>query len=639
MMLRHRRIQSAVGGLVLAVLVLPATAAANDLMAVYRKAQQRDAQLQSAKAQRDVLLEQRPQARSQLLPQVSAQARYQWNHLHEFEAVTDPDTGVPITDTGAEDFDDRVYGLSLQQTLFDWQQFKALAQSDAVAAQAHAAYRAAEQDLIQRVADSYFTALLAEQTLQSDLDAHAAYAEQRDAAKKKFDVGLATITDVRNAQAAFDSAEAVLIADRRNLDSARRALAQIIGEPVASLAHLQHKIPLEAPIPASEAEWAKAALDNNPSLQSLQHASEAAQKGVQAAGGAYYPRVALVGSTARSDSDYSFGNDRLMNSIGVQTTWNLFQGGLSRSRVREAEADYERTQADLEGQKRLVDRLARDAFEGVISGIASVNATQQAVASTRTSLEASTIGLRVGARTQADVLDAQRDLAIALRNFYASRYEYLRNVLRLRQQAGSLKEQDLERIDQLLVVGAPSAPLPAPPAREFAPPPVAAATPAPNPTPTPTPPETPLLSNQPPSAVVAAPPPATSPIAPAQPRGPTVSGKSWRKEADGTLVLQFPAGRAGLSQEQIDWLTAEAAALRDRLARDANARVVLTGFADRAADGSEADALAARRAAASREVLAAASVPIPRMSVRSGSGSARKVEISVRTDTIPGSPN
>lgn len=631
MMARHRKFWAATGGLVSAML-LPGAAMASDLMDIYRKAQQRDTQLLSAKAQRDGLLEQRPQARALLLPQLSAQARYQWNHLNEFEGVTDPDTGVPITATGVEDFSDRGYGLTLQQTLFDWQQFKALAQSDAIAAQAQAAYRAAEQALILRVADTYFTALLAEQTFQSDRDAHAAFAEQRDAAKKKFDVGLATITDVRNAQAAFDSAEAVLIADRRNLDSARRALTQIIGEPVASIVHLREEIPLEAPVPVSEAEWAQAALDNNPALQSFLYASEAAQQGVQVAGGAYFPRIALVGSTNRSDSDYTFGNDRRVDSIGVQTTWNVFQGGLTKSRVREAEAEYERSQADLEGQKRQVDRLTRDAFEGVISGIASVKATQQAVTSTRTSLEASTIGLRVGARTQADVLDAQRDLASALRNFYASRYEYLRNVLLLRQQAGSLKEQDLDRIDQLLVTGAPAASFPAPPTSAPAassPQPVAIVVPPPRSTP----PPTPAPAVPPPVVVVVAPPPPIPvPVTPpATPRAPAATSKLWAKGADGTLVLQFPAGRAGLSQEQIDWLSAEAAALRERLSTEPNARVFISGFADRATDGSEADALAARRAAVTREVLAASSVPLPRMSVEAHSGSGRRAEISVRT--------
>ena len=93
-------------------------------------------------------------------------------------------------------------------------------------AQAEATYQAAEQSLIYRVADAYFTALNARDTLKADLDAQSAYKRQYDEATKKFEVGLVAITDLRNAQASYDSAEATVIADRRALDSASRSLGQ-----------------------------------------------------------------------------------------------------------------------------------------------------------------------------------------------------------------------------------------------------------------------------------------------------------------------------------------------------------------------------------------------------------------------------
>lgn len=451
-----RRFRSVFGGLAL-TLLLQGSAYANDLLDLYRQAQERDPVFLAARYARDALLEQKPQAESALLPQFTGSAAVAYNSLQELSTKTpfttvDPDTGLPVTTggSGTDSYNTRGFGLSLQQTLFDWTQFQALAQADALVAQAHAAYRAAEQELLFRVTDAYFKALNAEETLQSDLDAQAAYTQQLEGAQKKFDIGLATITDVRNAQAAFDGGSATIIADRRAAASARRALAEIVGQPVNSVSHLREEIPLEVPIPALADEWVDAALRNNPALLSFSHAADAAKKGLDSLAGEYIPRLELVGSIGREDSDYKFGSDQLIDTVGVQLSWKLYEGGLRNSRSREARAIYEQRLQEYEGQRRAVDKNARDAFEGVISGIASIKASRQSVLSYRTSLEASTIGLKVGARTQQDVLNAQRDLSNSQRLFYASRYDYLRSALALEQQAGTLDERDLIEIDYLL---------------------------------------------------------------------------------------------------------------------------------------------------------------------------------------------
>lgn len=451
-----RSFRSALGGLGL-ILLPSGSAHANDLLDLYRLAQEADTSFLAARYARDALLEQRPQAESALLPQFVGSASIAHNQLQELATQTpfttvDPDTGLPITTggSGTDGYTTRSFGLNLQQTLFDWGQFQTLAQADALVAQAHAAYRAAEQELLFRVTDAYFKALNAEETLQSDTDAQAAYTQQLEGAQKKFDIGLATITDVRNAQAAFDAGTATIIADRRAAASARRALAEIVGQPVNAVSNLREEIPLEMPTPAVAEDWVDAALRNNPALQSFSHAAQAAKKSLDALTGEYIPRVALVGSVGREDSDYKFGSDQLIDTIGVQLSWKLYEGGLRNSRSREASAVYEQRLQEYEGQRRAVDKNARDAFEGVISGIASIKASRQAVVSYRTSLEASTVGLKVGARTQQDVLNAQRDLSNAQRQFYAARYDYLRSALSLEQQAGTLDERDLILIDYML---------------------------------------------------------------------------------------------------------------------------------------------------------------------------------------------
>jgi outer membrane protein len=419
------------------------SADAGQLLDLYHAAQVQDLTLRAAGYQRDAAVEVHPQALSALLPQIDATASVSSNRYHGL----DPSKGVdhyPVK-SGAVD---------LSQTLFDWAAFQRLAEASQQVAQAQAQYQAAQQDLIYRVATAYFGVLYADDSLRADVDAENAYAQQLEQAKRKFEVGLAAIADMRNAEAAYDSSAALVIADRRALDSAKRSLAQIVGAPVDTLSALQDDIPLQAPEPASEDDWVRLAQRDNPELLGAFFAAEAARKNVAAVQGEWLPTLAAVGSVSRRDSELRSSGDSITDSIGVQLNWRLFQGGWVASRQREARAVREEATAQYERLRRATDQSTRDAYEGVISGIASVKANKQAVLSNRTSLEATKLGLKVGTRTELDVLAAQQATAAAQRNYYRARYDLLSSLLSLKQTAGHLDEADLAKIDDLLDHGA-----------------------------------------------------------------------------------------------------------------------------------------------------------------------------------------
>ena len=437
--------------LCLAFLAPLSTAHAGDLMNLYTLAQQQDQTLQAAMHQRDASVEAHPQALAALLPQISGTAEIDRNRQHLLSGYSSTASTTSSSPSDTAYYNNKTWGLNLAQTVFNWPAFQTLAKSDLQVAQAQATYRAAEQDLIYRVADAYFSVLNAQDTLRADMDAQTAYKRQLDEAQKKFEVGLAAITDVRNAQASYDSAAATVIVDQRALDSARRTLGQIVGQHMPEVAQLQDELPLIAPTPDNEDAWVKAAAEDNPTLISYRYAAEAAQKDVRIARSQWLPSVAIVGSAGRQIQDYTTGQDVINDSIGLQMNWKIFQGGLVASQTRQASASYEQAEAQYEGQRRAADQSARDAFEGVRSGIASVKASQQAVVSNQTSLEATKVGLKVGTRTEVDVLNAQQALAAAQRTYYQSRYDYLRSVLALKQSAGRLSEPDLEQIDQMLL--------------------------------------------------------------------------------------------------------------------------------------------------------------------------------------------
>lgn len=426
-------------------------AGANGLLDAYHLAQQEDQTFQAALHQRDASIEARPQAWSALLPQVSGQGSFERDRLHIYQ-----DGGVSVNTAGITPqaaltrYNTRAYQLNLSQALFNWSAFETVAQSDHQVAQAEATFRSAEQALITRTASAYFAVLSAQDTLRADLDAQTSYKQQLLEARKKFDVGLAAITDVRNAQAAYDSGTANVIADRAAMDNAKRALGLIVGQPVGNIASLHEDIPLVSPNPADAGQWSTSAGTDNPDVMAAFDAAEAARKQVAAYRAKYLPTVAANGALARSDSHSVFGDDQLDDFVNVTLTWNIFQGGLVQSQVRQAVATYQQNLAQYELERRTIDQNTRNDYEGVVSGIAAVKANKLAVVSNQTSVDATTVGLRVGTQTEINLLTARQALATAQKSYYQSRYAYLNSFLALKQDAGRLSEYDIEDIDRLV---------------------------------------------------------------------------------------------------------------------------------------------------------------------------------------------
>lgn len=433
-------------------LLLSGAAHANDLLVVYDQALDNDTTLQAAGHQRDALLEATPQARAGYLPQIAGGYAYSRSHQ---ELDTSPSPCNPPAATTKCTFNDKTRGLTLtlNQTLFNWQAIQQIRQADDQVAIAETSYRAAQQDLLLRVAQAYFNALSAADSLRSTEAENKAVERQLEQAKKRFEVGLSAITDVQDAQARYDLTVAGIIAAQQALDSAKEALAVITGTLPQKLVPLQDDIPLPAPDPTNVGDWVSAARENNLAIIGSRLSADAARKGIEVARSGHLPTLGLQDQYTDGSQGGRFAADQKQNSIGLQLSVPIYSGGFVQSSVRAATATHEQRMSEFEGQKRQVDRQTRDAYQGVLAGAARVKALKQAVLSNTTALQASETGLEVGARTAVDVLNAEQLLYAAQRDYYRSRYDYLYSVLALKAAAGRLNVGDLEEIDRLLVSG------------------------------------------------------------------------------------------------------------------------------------------------------------------------------------------
>ena len=266
-------------------------------------------------------------------------------------------------------------------------------------------------------------------------------------------MGTATITDTYEAQARYDLVDAQEIAAQNDLEVKKRALQQLTNAMPGDLRQLGQQFKLEGLQPADMEKWVDTAQQHNSQLAVAQAAAELAEKEVARNRGGHYPTLDLVANYSEQyagGGSFGVGSDSRNAAVGLQLNVPLFQGGATQSRVREAEANRDRASEELETARRNAALQTRQAYLGVVNGIAQVKALQQALKSSESLLEASKLGQEVGVRTNLDVLNAQQQLYSTRRDLYQAEYNYLISQLKLKAAAGTLAEDDLTRVNQAL---------------------------------------------------------------------------------------------------------------------------------------------------------------------------------------------
>jgi outer membrane protein len=463
--------------------VLSASAYSEDLLTIFDQAVVNDPLVREAEFTRKATREARPQAWAAYLPQISGS----WSKRED--EGTDTTTGEQLvndsanpgsfviqtnTRGGDSTTDQTQWGLQLRQSVFNWGQLVGLRQAGKVAAQADADYGVAQQDLALRVATRYFDVLAAQDNVQAQQASLDAISRQLEQADKRFEVGLIAITDVQEARAARDTAAADLIASKRQLATAQEVLREITDMQYAVLATPRSTMPLNVPEPADPQKWVEASMEQNLSLTSSRLGADIARDDVRVQFGGHLPQVDLVvgKSHFEQDSENAFGtvpgfpDGGTLSStsegdsdktVTLQVTVPIWSSGGTQSRVRQSSYRWQAAKHRLERVSRETERTARDAYLGVISEISRVQALKQALESSATALKATEAGYDVGTRTAVDVLAARQQLVLAQTNYARSRYDYMLNVMRLKQAAGILDRKALEDVNTWLEAPPPPA--------------------------------------------------------------------------------------------------------------------------------------------------------------------------------------
>ena len=427
-------------------------AAAEDLLQVYRQALDSDPVLRAAAASREAAQEAEPQARALLLPSVGAR-------IEQGRTF-----GIAGSPRGNSSFGNHSYAIGLTQPIYNRDSQVRQRLADTVVNQSDVDFLNIEDELILRVAQGYFGVLRELDNLTFATAEKNAFARQLEQANRRFEVGLATITDVFDAQARFDAAVSQEISAVNALADAREFLRQLTGQEYPQLNTLSERMPLALPQPSDPEEWTRMALENNLRLRSARFGVDQARENIQLQKAGHYPTLNLNASRADVDS----GSSNVASSqVNLELNIPLYTGGAVSSRSREAAYSYEAARQNLENLQRDTLRIVRNAYRGQETAISQIRALDQTRVSTRSALEANQAGFEVGTRTIVDVLDAERNVFRAESEYSTARFSYIANFLVLKQAAGQLSEADLVEINGWLDQPRPTnGHSPGPPVRE-----------------------------------------------------------------------------------------------------------------------------------------------------------------------------
>lgn len=428
--------------LMLLIMIAPSVHAEN-LSDIYALALENDPVLKQAEAQQAASAESRSQGIARFLPNISLNGRSSRDRLNSKKFT--------FQGAGVQNYWNNTFNASLTQPVFHWEHWIQLSQSDNQIAQAEANYQAEQQNLIVKISEAYFNILAAQDNLEFTIAEKNAIARQLDQAKQRFEVGIIAITDVHEAQAAYDLSVANEIEAENFVDNRKEALKEIIGETEPKLNRLGEQLILSVPEPKEIEAWNEAAKENNLMIIAALNQAEFARKAIDLQNSGHIPQVDIIGSYGVSDNTSTFGLRGDTQSIGLQINVPLFEGGMVMSRARQARSEYEMAKERLKETQRAITRQVKDAFRGVKTNISRVEALKASVISAESALEATEAGFEVGTRTMVDVLAEQRFLYRAKRDYARSRYDYFINSIKLKSASSSLTQADLETIDNLLI--------------------------------------------------------------------------------------------------------------------------------------------------------------------------------------------
>lgn len=390
---------------------------------------------------------QQDQARSKLLPQVSAIGNVTWNEL------TQETTNAFTQQT--TDFTSQYQGLrgvvQARQALFDLASYRAYEGAGLTVKQAEQDLDATRMGLATELVDRYLEFLQAHDEasyVQSELDMTDAEMQR---IRRMYERAMAKVTDLYEVEAYYQTLKTRELEIHNAKAIALEKVREVVGVPVVDLARLtKEELP---PVPGQSDQWVADAVSHHPAIRTLQHAMDAAAKTIASQWSNHLPLLSLqmAGIYAKNGG---FDNRQLdpytVGTLGLQLTVPLFSGGSVKAGEREAVARFEMVKYKRMEKQREIERETRTAYLNAKTGHSRIASTAREVEARVKARDGQQRGYELGAATIVALLEAKKNLLKSRFAHARARYDYIRSFVALRVWGGTLTRMDMEELNSWL---------------------------------------------------------------------------------------------------------------------------------------------------------------------------------------------
>lgn len=298
-----------------------------------------------------------------------------------------------------------------------------------------------EQEIVFRVVDAYYGALLATKQLELAEQAIKTSHSILDRSQSRFDAGLVVESDLLTAKVRMALREQELIRARNNLELARVELNTALGLPMDSSSQTTEAL-MEAalPIPVLQ-DVEKLALVNRPDLKRIQSEESAQQQSVAIAKSSFGPRVNAFAGWEMDNPTFVAGGGGNNWLGGVEIQIDLFQGGAKRAELARERALQEKVTAMKQVASDGIRLEVRRAYYNLDSARQEVEVARAVIAQAQNNLRINQDRYDGGLTTVTDLLGAEEATRRSQTDYWEAVYRFHTSYASLELASGSLNIQ------------------------------------------------------------------------------------------------------------------------------------------------------------------------------------------------------
>lgn len=411
-----------------------------DLVEAYQRAQNYDPSWQAQRLQYEADQLNLGLAKGNLLPTVSVAA-----------GLTRKNQQIPNTSESI--YHTTQTSITARQPLFRWDAWEGLKQVKTSVSLSEATLKLQKQQHLLNVAEAYFNVLRQQALTLAYVQEEKALFEQLNMMNAKLREGLVARSEVSEANAQYQNANANRISTQVQVLLAQEKLIQLIGPYQDNLAVVRSDFQFQTPIPAQIQQWQALAEQYNLNVQQARLQRQYAEDEKRVEQAARYPQIEAVGTYGYSKQSPSnfMSSDGQFDQIGIEMNWNVFTGGRTKTNIQKAQVNVVQAEAELRAALLKANTDVKTAFMQVETDQAKLKARKAALESADSVSKASQAQYREGLKNMVDVLLAQRNAFSARQDYLNAQYDYFIHVLQLKAAVGQLNEQDLQEMNAWLI--------------------------------------------------------------------------------------------------------------------------------------------------------------------------------------------